>query len=66
MMSKNAAYYRGYKIEGDKERQGWLLHVSPAKPASPILRRADFRVSVTTWPQAVSEAVARIDALQEK
>jgi hypothetical protein len=65
-MSKNAAYYRGYKIEGDQERQGWLLHVSPAKPESPILRRADFRVSAKTWPQAVSEAVGEIDALQKK
>jgi hypothetical protein len=65
-MSKNAAYYRGYKIEGAKERQGWLLRVSPVKPELPILRRADFRVTEKTWPQAVSEAVAKIDVLRNK
>ena len=28
-MSKNAACYRGYRIDGVKERQGRLLRISP-------------------------------------
>jgi hypothetical protein len=60
------AYYRGYMIEGEKDRQGWLLHVSPAKPELPILRRADFRVTEKTWAQALSEAVAEIEALRKQ
>jgi hypothetical protein len=62
-MKKLAAYYRGYRIEGEKERQGWLLRVNPTKSELPILRSADFRLTEKTWPQALSEAVARIDAL---
>ena len=62
-MSKHAAYYRGYRIEGEKGRQGWLLRISPEKPELPILQRAEFRTSVKVWPQAVADGVARIDAL---
>ena len=49
-MTKHAAHYRGYMIEGEKERQGWLLHVSPVKPELPILRHGDFRVTDKTSP----------------
>ena len=65
-MTKHAAHSRGYMIEGETERQGWLLHVSPVKPELPILRHGDVRVTDKTWPQAVSEAVSEIDALREK
>ena len=62
-MSKYAAYYRGYRIEGEKGRQGWLIRISPEKPELPILECAEFRTSVKVWPQAVADGVARIDAL---
>ena len=62
-MSKYAAYYRGYRIEGEKGRQGWLLRISPEEPELPILERAEFRTSVKVWPQAVADGVARIDSL---
>ena len=62
-MSKHAAYYRGYRIEGGGGPQGWLLRISPEKPELPILERAEFRTSVKVWPQAVADGVARIDAL---
>jgi hypothetical protein len=65
-MSKNAAYYRGYKIEGEKDHQGWLVRVSPLKPELPVLRRGEFRVTGYAWPQAVDEAVSKIDVLQNK
>ena len=64
-MSKYAAYYRGYRIEGEKGRQGWLIRISPEKPELPILERAEFRTSVKVWPQAVADGVARIDARKE-
>ena len=60
------AHYRGYMIEGEKERRGWLVHVSPERPELPILRHADFHVTDKTWTQAVSEAVAQIEALRRK
>ena len=60
------AHYRGYMIEGEKKRQGWLVHVSPERPELPILQHADFRVSGKAWAQAVSEAVAQIEALCRK
>jgi hypothetical protein len=59
------AHYRGYMIEGEKERRGWLVHVSPERPELPILRHADFHVD-KTWREAVSEAVAQIEALHRK
>ena len=65
-MSKDAAYYRGYKIEGEKDRQGWLVRVSPIKPELPVLRRGEFLVTENAWPQAVNEAVSKIDVLQKK
>ena len=60
------AHYRGYMIEGEKERAGWLVHVSPERPELPILQHADFRVSGKAWAQAVSEAVAQIEVLRRK
>ena len=62
-MRTHAAYYRGYRIEGEKERQGWLLRISPERPELPILPRAEFRTIEKFWPQAVADGVARIDAL---
>ena len=62
-MSKNAACYRGYRIEGVKVRQGWLLRISPERPELPILPRAEFRTKEKIWPLAVANGVARIDAL---
>ena len=60
------AHYRGYMIESEKERQGWLVHVSPERPELPILRHADFHITDKTWTQAVSEAVAQIEVLRRK
>ena len=62
-MNKHAAHYRGYRIDGKKERQGWLLRISPERPELPILPRAEFRTKEKIWPQAVADGVARIDAL---
>ena len=62
-MGKNAAYYRGYRIEGEKERQGWLLRISPERPDLPILPRSEFRTREKIWPLAIADGVARIDAL---
>jgi hypothetical protein len=54
-------------IEGEKDRQGWLLHVSPAKPELPILRRADFRVTEKTWAQALkADALAALDLIRDE
>jgi hypothetical protein len=64
-MSRNEAHYRGYKIEGAPEGapngRSWVLHVQPIRPELPILSISSFRVMQSTWPQAVSQAVARID-----
>jgi hypothetical protein len=62
-MRKNAAYYRGYRIEGEKERQGWLLRISPERPDLPILPRSEFRTREKIWPLAIADGVARINAL---
>ena len=62
-MRTHAAYYRGYRIEGEKERQGWLLRISPERPELPILPRAELHTIEKFWPQAVADGVARIDAL---
>ena len=53
------AHYRGYMIEGEKERRGWLVHVSPERPELPILRHADFHVTDKTWTQAVVKRLHR-------
>ena len=58
-MGKNAAYYRGYRIEGERERQGWLLRISPERPDLPILPRAEFRTKEKIWTQAVGLLPAR-------
>ena len=62
-MSKHAAYYRGYRIDGKKERQGWLLRICPERPELPILPRAEFWTQEKFWPQAIADGVLRIDAL---
>ena len=60
------AHYRGYMIEGEKKRRGWLVHVSPERPELPIFRHGGFHVTGKTWTQAVSEAVAQIEALRRE
>ena len=62
-MTQHAAFYRGYRIEGEKERHGWLLRIRPVKPELPILPRSEFPTNQKTWPEAVGEATAHINAL---
>jgi hypothetical protein len=62
-MKRNATYYRGYRIEGERKDDMWLLRIGPRRPDLPIMRFASFRVMRSTWDEALTEAGQRIDAV---
>jgi hypothetical protein len=62
-MKRHATYYRGYRIEGERNDDSWLLRIGPRRADLPIMRFASFRVMHPTWNEALAEAGQRIDAV---
>jgi hypothetical protein len=60
-MKRRATYYRGYRIEGERDDHSWLLRIGPRRADLPIMRFASFRVMRPTWSEALAEAGQRID-----
>ena len=58
---KQEAHHRGYRIEGVKQGEGLLLHVTPTRPDLPILEYSRFRTLRSTWVKAVRVVVGYID-----
>jgi hypothetical protein len=62
-MKRCATYYRGYRIEGERNDHSWFLRIGPRRADLPIMRFASFRVMRPTWNEALAEAGQRIDAV---
>jgi hypothetical protein len=62
-MKRRATYYRGYRIEGERNDDSWFLRIGPRRADLPIMRFASFRVMRPTWNEALAEAGRRIDAV---
>jgi hypothetical protein len=60
---KRRTYYRGYRIEGERNDDFWFLRIGPRRADLPIMRFASFRVMRPTWNEALAEAGQRIDAV---
>ena len=58
---RQEAHYRGYRIEGLKQGEGLLLHVSPTRPDLPVLKYSRFWTQRSPWVKAVSVVVGYID-----
>ena len=58
---RQEVHYRGYRIEGLKQGEGLLLHVTPTRPHLPILKYSRFRTLRSTWVNAVGVVVGYID-----
>ena len=61
LVSTREVRYRGYLIEGLKQGEGLLLHVTPTRPHLPILKYSRFRTLRSTWLKAVGVVVGYID-----
>ena len=58
---RQEAHYRGYRIEGLKQGEGFLLHVTPTRPDLPALKYSRFRTLRSSWLKALGVVVSYID-----
>jgi hypothetical protein len=54
-------HYRGYRIEGETQGEGLVLHVTPTRPDLPSLRYSRFRTLRSPWLKAVGVVAGYID-----
>jgi hypothetical protein len=60
--AKQEALYRGYRIQGAKEGECTILHVTPTKPDLPSLEYSRFRaLPHCKWPKAIEVVCSYID-----
>ena len=59
--SRHQAHHRGYRIEGEKRGEGFLLHVTPVRAGLPRLPWARFRTIRGAWDKAVFDVTRYID-----
>jgi hypothetical protein len=60
-MSQREAQYRGYTINVEPRGCDWHVSVCPLRQDLPILVHHSFTEAISTWNNAVSEAVREID-----
>ena len=59
--SRRQAHHCGYRIEGEKRGEGFLLHVTPVRAGLPRLPWARFRTIRGAWDKAVYDVSRYID-----
>jgi hypothetical protein len=61
LRSQPEAQHRGYRIEGQKKGEGWILRVTATRAGLPMLPFWRFRTLRAPWAKAVGEVARYID-----
>ena len=59
--SRPEAQHRGYRIDGQKKGDGWILRVTATRAGLPNLPYRRFRAVRASWEKAVCDVAKYID-----